>query len=116
MTETITEVVNHASTQSDRWLFLATLALLLVGAVFAIRYFINQIQKIQMKADEQVAEARTKAEAAYDRFNAYLQEANGRLVDAILKHSEALERNTLAFDQNSESLERLLERSSERSR
>ena len=86
MTE-IKTLVDHASTQSDRWLFIA----LLVIGLFAIwmlgKYFTRRIESGELKHDARMA----AAEAKYDVLNTFVR---NELTTLIVKNTTALESHT----------------------
>ncbi len=62
--------VDYASRQSDRWLFLAAISLIIVGAVFVIRYLVNKnesLVSILAKIAENSNEASKTMAVALDR-------------------------------------------------
>ncbi len=74
--------VDYASRQSDRWLFLAAITLIIVGAVFVIRYLVNKneaLGAILVKIAEKSNEIAEKS-----------NEASNTMAVAIDRNTEAL--------------------------
>lgn len=84
-------LIDHAAAQSDRWLFLFLLALILCGGLLVIRYLVRR------------DEAKSKhMHESYDRNTATIME-----LKVTLSHNkEAFDRNTLALERNTRALEK----------
>jgi type VI protein secretion system component VasK len=88
--ELLVNVADYASLQTDRWLFVALLIIMMVAFTWVVRYFVAQVSKVQEKADATTRE-----------FNAHLQSGHRELISIIAetnrttsKHTEVLERIT----------------------
>jgi hypothetical protein len=56
----VLEIVDHASTMSDRWLFLAMLVLLLLALFVAIRWIVLYFTKRTDKLEQEIVDVREK--------------------------------------------------------
>lgn len=56
----VLEIVDHASTMSDRWLFLAMLLLLLLALFVAIRWIVLYFTKRTDKLEQEIVDVREK--------------------------------------------------------
>lgn len=83
----IIEVANYASSQSDRWLFVALLFIGLICTGGLFRYFTGKIDIIQKRMDEQTED-----------FICHLQTANKDMLNVLSLATTTIERNTRLFE------------------
>ena len=81
------ETVNYAALQSDRWMLVASLALIIIAGVWMTRYFTAQIQQ-----------ARAESLVVTERFTTHLIKSNVELSQLVANNTKALESNTHALE------------------
>jgi hypothetical protein len=94
----IAKAVDHASIQSDRWLFIAALVILGLGTVLVIRYLVQTIER--MMADH--ASARESNQGLMRQIVSDQHATNEKL-------AVVLDRNTTALDENTQEIRRCRE-------
>jgi hypothetical protein len=90
-------LIDHATVQSDRWLFLASLLVGFFCFIWLVKYFTCQLKT-----------ANEKAEKAYQEFYSHLIAANKELVSVLNEHGAALRNYTSAIESNTAIIKRIL--------
>jgi hypothetical protein len=87
MQESVTEVVNYAAQQSDRWLFVALIAIGLFSAFWLFKYFTGRIDVLQKRMDDQAIE-----------FINHLKIANKDMLEVISTAHKTISLNTAMME------------------
>lgn len=85
--EPLLDLTNHAAAQDDRWLFIGSLIVLGCFAVYTMRYFVRQHERLI--ADHQ--RAREDYQTSLRRIVTEQNEANARLMVCLDNNSRVLE-------------------------
>jgi len=88
------ETINYASSQTDRWMFVALLAIGLAAVGILFKFFTARLDAIQQRMDEQTRE-----------FVDHLKDSNREMLILIASSQEVINRNS----QIMERIERKLE-------
>ena len=86
--DTITKLADHAAQQSDRWLFIAALLIMGLGAFLAMRHLVKQNAKL---IDDHAR--------ARDTYQQSLKEMVSASNEQSIRVVEVLTRNTVALDE-----------------
>jgi len=78
----IIDAIDHAEKASDRWLFIAILALGIIAVVFIVKYFMTELKSVRAEMSE---------------FRGNLERGNSKMVEALTKSTEVIEHNTQAL-------------------
>jgi hypothetical protein len=87
MQESVTEVVNYAAQQSDRWLFVALIVIGLFSAFWLFKYFTGRIDVLQKRMDDQSVE-----------FINHLKIANKDMLEVISTAHKTISLNTAMME------------------
>lgn len=80
-------VINHASMQSDRWLFVALLVIGVFCITFLFRWFTQRLEKVENKMEEQNEE-----------FVRHLQTANKEMLEVLNIANQTINRNIIVME------------------
>jgi len=80
-TPDLLNIANHASAQSDRWLFVALLIIGMSAVWFLFRYFTGRIDGLQQRMDKQ-----------NEDFVSHLKTANAEMLTVIRSARDLIER------------------------
>lgn len=103
MTEALTETVNFASQQSDRWIFVALLTIGIFACYILFRHFTAREQFLEDKIDRIGEESRKQNQ----EFINHLQTANKELASILTTTNSTLNRNAQLMERVEAKLERL---------
>jgi uncharacterized membrane-anchored protein YhcB (DUF1043 family) len=89
-----TEAITYASTQNDRWMFVALLGIGIVFVVFIIRFFMKRFDDLQKRIDHQ----QEKFERQNGEFVQHLKQNNKELLEVISTAHSTISRNTIVME------------------
>ena len=75
------DLINHAATQSDRWMFIALLVIGVTAISILFKYFTGRIDALQDRMDSQTAE-----------FVLHLKTANTEMLEIISSARDVIQR------------------------
>ena len=90
------ETINHASEQSDRWMFIALLVVVLVACAIVFKYLTLRLERVEKKMDQVQVE-----------FNMHLKTANKDMLDVLSLSNNTIGRNMTILDRIERKLEQL---------
>jgi hypothetical protein len=93
-TNSYLEAVNHAASQSDRWMFVALILIGLLSVFSLFRYFTSRLDRLKSQMDAQTAE-----------FVGYLKTANREMLTVIASAQEVINRNAQIMERVERKLE-----------
>ena len=97
MVQSATSLADHASQQSDRWLFIA-MFILFVGCLFWVaRYFVSKHDQMQVDHRVERASLQTELRTDRDKYQTALREVIGQQNQNSQALVVVLERNTDAL-------------------
>jgi hypothetical protein len=85
--QAVIEATNHASAQSDRWMFVALLVIGLLAIGYLFRFFTQRIDALQTRMDIQSGD-----------FINHLQKANKEMLEVISLAQATISKNSLLMD------------------
>ena len=85
--QAVIEAANHASMQSDRWMFVALLVVGLLAIGYLFRFFTQRIDALQTRMDVQSTD-----------FIMHLQKANKEMLEVISLAQSTISKNSLLMD------------------
>ena len=88
------EAIDHASNQSDRWLFVALIVIGILSVFSLFRYFTSRLDKLKIQMDAQT-----------DAFVKHLQTANREMLSVIASAQEVINRNSQIMERVERKLE-----------
>jgi uncharacterized membrane-anchored protein YhcB (DUF1043 family) len=89
-----TETVTYASTQSDRWMFVALLVIGIVFIVLMAKFFMKRFDDLQMRIDNQ----QLKFEKQNHDFVEHLKQNNKEMLEVISTAHSTISRNTVVME------------------
>lgn len=92
----IVDTINHASIQSDRWMFVALLCIGILAASVLFRFFTNRLERVEKKMDQVQSE-----------FNAHLKNANKEMLEVLSLSNQTIGRNMTILDRIERKLEHI---------
>lgn len=90
--KTITEIAQ----QSDRWMFVALLAIGILAVIVLFRFFTSRLDKVEKKMDQVQCE-----------FNTHLRTANKEMLEVLSVSNQTIGRNMTILDRIERRLETL---------
>ncbi len=94
MDASLLETVNLASTQSDRWMFVALLVIGLAAVTALFKFFTARLESIQHRMDDQTRE-----------FVDHLKSSNREMLTLIASSQEVINRNSQIMERVERKLE-----------
>jgi hypothetical protein len=91
--QAVIEATNHASAQSDRWMFVALLVIGLLSIGYLFRFFTQRIDALQNRMDIQSGD-----------FINHLQKANKEMLEVISLAQATISKNSLLMERVERSL------------
>ena len=91
--QAVIEATNHASAQSDRWMFVALLVIGLLSIGYLFRFFTQRIDALQNRMDVQSGD-----------FINHLQKANKEMLEVISLAQATISKNSLLMERVERSL------------
>jgi predicted Holliday junction resolvase-like endonuclease len=92
----IIEAANHASTQSDRWMFVALLTIGLLSIGYLFRFFTNRIDALQDRMDSQSSD-----------FIGHLRTSNKEMLEVITLAQATISKNSILMERIEKKLDNL---------
>ena len=90
------ETINYASGQSDRWMFIALLALGIIAVSIVFKYLTSRLDKVEKKMEQVQIE-----------FNSHLKTANKDMLEVLSMSNQTIGRNMTILDRIERKLEQL---------
>jgi hypothetical protein len=103
-TDAALKIINHAANQSDRWIFVALLAIGIFAAYMLFRHFTAREQALEAKIDR----IGTESKEQNQQFISYLQTANRELTQILTETNATLHRNAMLMERVERKLEKSL--------
>jgi len=88
------ETINYASSQTDRWMFVALLAIGLAAVGILFKFFTARLDAIQQRMDDQTRE-----------FVDHLKDSNREMLTLISSSQDAINRNSQIMERVERKLE-----------
>lgn len=88
--------INHAASQSDRWMFVALLAIGILAVIVLFRFFTSRLDRVEKKMDQVQGE-----------FNSHLKTANKEMLEVLNLSNQTIGRNMTILDRIERKLEHL---------
>ena len=88
------ETINYASSQTDRWMFVALLVIGLAAVGILFKFFTARLDAIQQRMDEQTRE-----------FVDHLKDSNREMLTLISSSQDAINRNSQIMERVERNLE-----------
>ena len=85
--ESALKIINHAAGQSDRWMFVALLAIGVLFCIFLFRYFAKETSSI-----------RDEMRGQNQEFIAHLKLANKEITELVKTAHETIARNSMVME------------------
>lgn len=102
--QTALDTVSHISNQSDRWIFVALLAIGIFAAWMLFKHFTTREQVLEAKIDRIGADSKEQGQ----QFISYLQTANRELTQILTETNATLHRNAALMERVERKLEKNL--------
>jgi hypothetical protein len=102
--DTALDTISHISNQSDRWIFVALLAIGIFAAWMLFKHFTAREQALEAKIDRIGAESREQNQ----QFITHLQTANRELTQILTETNATLHRNASLMERVERKLEKNL--------
>jgi hypothetical protein len=96
--------ISHISNQSDRWIFVALLAIGIFAAWMLFKHFTSREQALEAKIDRIGADSKEQGQ----QFISYLQTANRELTQILTETNATLHRNAVLMERVERKLEKSL--------
>jgi GTP1/Obg family GTP-binding protein len=90
------DLINHASNQSDKWMFVALLVIGIIAVVVLFKYFTSRIDRVEKKMD-----------AVQCEFNQHLKTANKEMLEVLSLSNQTIGRNMTILDRIERKLEHI---------
>lgn len=94
--QAVIDATNHASAQSDRWMFVALLVIGLLAIGYLFRFFTARIDALQDRMDSQS-----------ENFIGHLQKANKEMLEVISLAQATISKNSLLMERIEKKLDAL---------
>jgi predicted Holliday junction resolvase-like endonuclease len=85
--QAVIEATNHASAQSDRWMFVALLVIGLLAIGYLFRFFTKRIDALQDRMDSQSSD-----------FIGHLRTSNREMLEVITVAQSTISKNSLLME------------------
>lgn len=88
--------INHVAGQSDRWMFVALLAIGIFAVIVLFRFFTSRLDKVEKKMDQ-----------VQEDFNSHLKTANKEMLEVLSLSNQTIGRNMTILDRIERKLEKI---------
>jgi hypothetical protein len=88
--------INHVAGQSDRWMFVALLAIGILAVIVLFRFFTSRLDRVEKKMD-----------AVQCEFNQHLKTANKEMLEVLSLSNQTIGRNMTILDRIERKLEHI---------
>ena len=107
--ETAAQIVDKAATASDRWLFLAALAIIIIGGSMVIRWLVASLEKKDKVHNDEMLGMRTAHITERAEWRTVMENSKAQFLDAIATQRKDF-REELSAERHACATERTLDR------
>lgn len=107
--ETAVDIVNKASSATDRWLFLAALAIIIIGGSMVIRWLVASLDKKDASHNKEMQELRGAHGTERSEWRTIMETSKTQFLTAIMEQRKDF-REELSVERHACAQERILDR------